>query len=414
VPTQSIEPSPTSTVAALLNSQPRGDSFSPTISPDGRYIAFVSQAQDLAGGKLPVCPDPSPQEGTIPCSEIFIYDRQSSTLSLVSVNSNGQPADENSFSPSISADGRWVAFASQAGNLDSVNAAQGGGVFVHDRQTGKTELVSANAIDPSISSDGRFVAFNQLGDWPSVSVLDRQTGNLVTPGGSSASTSAASLAPRLSANGRWLAFWSWNGDLVERDVEICGPSDTPYNCGDVFLYNGATGEIKRVKVGALYGLGMGSPTLSLSVDGRLVAFNDQLYDRLQGLTQPLCGRAEQACSGGALSSDGQVIAYRKAANFFRLDRRSGVAVQIDLDAQGVSSDAALIDYRISMEGESFEPGFDLSGDGRFIVFASTASNLHATDSATCSDGFFGAHNCYDIYLYDAQSTELEWISKPLP
>lgn len=417
-------PSPTETIAPTglpspaptrVESQPdsiyaHGDSYSPAITTDGRFVAFVSRGQDLAGGQLADCNDLGSQNVNIPCAGVFVYDRQTAALSLVSVSSQGDPADGDSASPAISADGRWVVFASRAANLDPAHANRDFGVFVHDRQTGETSLISANAIDPSISADGRFVAFNQLGDFPSISVYDRQTEKLVDASRSNNPADGASLVPRLSADGRWLAFWSWKSGLVERDEEVCGPSDAYYNCGDVFLYNGATGEMRRVKVSAPYGLGMGHPTLSISADGRLVAFDDQLYDRLQRYTQPLCGRGELACPGGALSANGRVIAYRSGANYFRFERGSDAPVQVDIDAQGQSSDAVPVDFRSTVEGETFEPGFALSADGRFVVFSSTASSLHPDDSASCSNGYFDAHNCYDIYLYDSQSGALEWIS----
>jgi Tol biopolymer transport system component len=108
-------------------------------------VAFTSAASNLVDGDT---------NGTY---DIFVHDRQMGQTSRVSVSSAGQEGNSRSFDPGISADGRYVAFRSNADNL--VEGDTNGGIFVHDRQTGQTGWLSHGGY-PSISADGRYVAFH--------------------------------------------------------------------------------------------------------------------------------------------------------------------------------------------------------------------------------------------------------------
>ncbi len=136
----------------------QGDSWSenPCLSADGRFVAFQSLGTNLVANDLNSAPD------------VFVHDRQTGATERVSVDSNGMEAGNSSFRPSISADGNLVAFWSYAANLVSgdTNAAQD--VFVHNRLNGGCERVSvdpgggqanSDSLWPTISQDGRFVAF---------------------------------------------------------------------------------------------------------------------------------------------------------------------------------------------------------------------------------------------------------------
>src|SRR5688572_15155819 len=135
----------------------------PAISGDGRYVAFVSEADNLVSGD---------RNGN---ADVFVRDRLLGTTERVSVNSAGEEADLGGEGPAISADGRFVAFQSQAQNL-----VPGGNpflfvdqIYVHDRQTGTTEIISVNDagqpgnslnVQADISADGRFVVFSSFAD----------------------------------------------------------------------------------------------------------------------------------------------------------------------------------------------------------------------------------------------------------
>ena len=152
------------------------------LSADGRYAAFSSKASNLV---------PADTNGA---TDIFVSDRQAGAVERVSLAPGGGEANADSSLPSLSADGRYVAFASRASNLVPGDANQLEDIFVHDRQTGQTQRVSiawdgaqANGLSnyAAISADGRFVAFvsaasnlvpgdtNRTED---VFLYDRQTG----------------------------------------------------------------------------------------------------------------------------------------------------------------------------------------------------------------------------------------------
>ena len=131
-----------------------------SISADGRYVAFKSVASNLVTGD------------TNTVRDIFVHDRLTGETTRVSVGSNGLPGNFGSDDPSISADGRYVLFRSQASNLVAGDANLTWDAFVHDRVTRATTLVSISSegvqgnadlggtqIRTSISADGRYVAF---------------------------------------------------------------------------------------------------------------------------------------------------------------------------------------------------------------------------------------------------------------
>jgi Tol biopolymer transport system component len=125
----------------------------PAVSADGRYVAFTSTASDLVPGD------------TNGDWDVFVRDVVGGTTEMVSVDSSGHGVDGRSIGPSISADGRLVAFSSTSISLPPAQLFARSRVFVHDRVTGETTLESVNAAaadggdDPHLSADGRFLAF---------------------------------------------------------------------------------------------------------------------------------------------------------------------------------------------------------------------------------------------------------------
>ncbi len=154
--------------ATTLPTGGNGGSTDPSISSDGRYVAFVSNATNLLPAGSP----------TVTGQQIYVHDRQLGVTSLVSINDSGAPATAGSIniSPSVNGNGRFIAFVSDATNL----GATGTQVYLRDTQVGgQTILISKNndpipiqgngdSDAPSISNDGCFVAFpsasTNLGD----------------------------------------------------------------------------------------------------------------------------------------------------------------------------------------------------------------------------------------------------------
>jgi Tol biopolymer transport system component len=171
-------------------------------------------------------------------ADIFVRDRWTGRTERVSVGAGGALADGWSESPAISADGRLVAFASWANNMVSGDADYTWDVFVRDRQTGRTERVSVSAggasptgssVSPAISGDGRFVAFQSTADnlvpggttgEPGVFLRDRESGTtqIVSIAHSGAQANGWSGSPAISGDGRLVAFASVASNLVAGDT----------------------------------------------------------------------------------------------------------------------------------------------------------------------------------------------------
>jgi Tol biopolymer transport system component len=287
-----------------------GASYVPAISGDGRFVAFASVATNLVPGD------------TNGGWDVFVHDRQTRATERVSVDSTGSQGNNttsaiwNSYRPAISADGRFVAFPSDATNLVPGDTNGRLDVFVHDRQTRTTERVSMDSagnpgnrdsIQPSISADGRFVAFGSdatnlvSGDtnwWADVFVHDRQTRTTERVSVDSAGTQgngSFSGEPSISADGRFVAFTSDARNLV--------PGDTNGINADVFVHDRQTRTTERVSVSSAGTQGnwfSGEP--SISADGRFVAFYSLadtlvLLDTNDQASWPSTRSSPTSCSG---------------------------------------------------------------------------------------------------------------------
>lgn len=247
-----------------------------SITPNGRYVTFVSIATNLVPGDT---------NGTW---DVFVRDMRTNTTSRVSVATDGTQGNGNSGlqGASISADGRYVTFESVASTFVPNDPIGTSDIFVHDRRSGSTTRVSvatdgtpANSIssDPVISGNGRYVAFNSFasnlvpndtnGDYD-IFLRDRWAGtttraSLSYTGGQANGRSLSRLA--MTPSGRYLAFTSEASNLV--------PDDTN-NLEDGFVRDLRTGTNSRVSVSST-GAQADRETffgMSISPDGRYVAF----------------------------------------------------------------------------------------------------------------------------------------------
>ena len=224
----------TELVSISLNSTPGfSDSSNPSISADGRFVAFTSNSKTLVAN--------SSSSGA--AVQVFVRDRNTGITELISVSPNGIPANKNSSETSISANGRFVSFSSVADNLVSGDSNAGQDIFVHDRKTGNTEIVSiandgaqatknssnaAISSFSSISANGRFVVFesrasNLVGADSNgkidIFIRDRDAG--VTERLSVSSTGVqgndSSARASISADAGSVVFWSFSSNLVDDD-----------------------------------------------------------------------------------------------------------------------------------------------------------------------------------------------------
>ncbi|MCC6407320.1 MAG: hypothetical protein IT453_09150 [Planctomycetes bacterium] len=261
-----------------------GHSFAPAISADGRFVAFHSVATNLVA------------VDTNGWSDVFVHDRQTAQTTRVDVGPLGAEGNANSTYASLSADGRYVAYQSLASNFVAVDTNSTWDVFVHDRQTGVTTCASLGLSGAAgagtsercaLSADGRFVAFDSgapdllAGDtngMPDVFVRDLATGtivrgNVAASGGQSASFA---IAPRLSANGRFVSFYTSASDLVLGDTN---------NAMDVFVRDLWLGVNSRASVDSQgVQANDNSQWPALSGDGRVVAFESHASNLTPGDT----------------------------------------------------------------------------------------------------------------------------------
>ena len=163
------------------------------------------------------------------CEDVFVHDRQTGSTQRVSVASDGSQGNSHSYWPSISADGRYVAFESYASNLVSWDTNGYIDIFLHDRQTGSTQCVSLSSDgsqgnneswSPSISADGRYVAF---ASWAS-NLVSGDTNNF--------------CGYTLEGVANILGFHSiFKHKIGDRSTNLATPSPEFYNCPDVFVHD---------------------------------------------------------------------------------------------------------------------------------------------------------------------------------
>jgi Tol biopolymer transport system component len=400
-------------------------SDSPEITPDGRYVAFLSAATNLVPGVRTL-------------GEIYVRDLVAGATFVVSTNARSVVSSPVSYGQVISDDGQFVAFESTSSTSPGLGFAALGFIFRYNLQTGTTERVYSNAIPASIgyryfhsldmTPDGRFIAFvgrpgtavqstnawvylwdgqtalttlvsadtngapptNSVCDWPTFDASGRfvaflsTANNLTTNAVSSgfhlyvrdlqqsattlidAGTSGASPtkdfmnAPRLSSDGRFVAFDCTDADLVPNDSN---------NAYDVFVHDLVSGANDLISA-RLQALPSATPTgtssgpvVSVNADGRYIAFASNAGNLVAGYSN----------------------IYR---GVFVRDLLSGTNLLISVDTNGVAG----------ADGMSAEPA--ISANGRYIVFTSSADNLVTGD----------INNAKDVFIRDLQTGATSLIS----
>ena len=310
----------------------------PAMSADGRFITFASARDDLV------------LEDTNGLQDIFVYDRSRDTTERVSVNSTGVQADGDCFSPTISADGRFVAFQSNATTL--VSDGLSGGSFILDRLTGTLERVgSATASTqsnesvwgPVVSGDGRFVAFWGFGDdlvpddtneATDVFVLNRLTGvtERVSVSTAGEEGNENSVVADISADGRFVAFLSMSTNLDDLDISgIVFPNIA------LFVRDRTLGTTRRASVSSTGDAAAEVDVASMSADGRFVIFSSSANNLVEPDTNGL------------------------ADDVFLHDLQSGETRMLTVNDTGQQGNTMPIDLA------------GLSRDGRVVVFEASTS-----------------------------------------
>lgn len=342
--------------------QVAGHSEAAVLSSTGRFVAFYSRATLLV-------PD-----DTNNIDDVFVRDLALGTIERVSLSTAGVAGNGHSDFPSISADGRYVAFRSAAFNFDPADVDPTQDIYVRDRQLGTTTLVSKDSLGvaapfgassyPAISANGRFVAFESLSkdlvesDTNGVSDVflhDRLTGstsrvslmNVTPPPPDKNQATAASFQATISGDGRYVAFSSDAGNLI--------PTDTNSK-RDIYVRDTLVGGTFRVGLGPAGVEGNDhSVTPEFSADGTVIVFNSSATNLVAGDT------------------NGQ-------SDVFACVLATGVTERVSVSTAGV-------------QGNQFSHYPDVSDDGRYVAFESGSNTLITGDT----------NSERDIFVHDRQT-----------
>ncbi|MGQ0551685.1 MAG: TolB family protein [Planctomycetota bacterium] len=385
-----------------------GDSRDAALSADGRFLTFLSNAPDLVPGD------------TNEVMDAFVRDIVLGTTERVNVSSLGVQANAHATRPRISADGRFVVFSSAATTLVPGDTNGTEDVFVRDRALGETVRVSTSSggaqannfsFLPDISADGRFVSFHSYasnlvtGDtngFSDVFVHDRVTAETrrVSVDSAGVQNSGTSYGAAISSDGRYIAFRSSAADLV--------PGDTN-GTWDIFVHDTLTGAMECVSVSSAGQLGdRASDAPALSADGRWIAYHSSatnlvagdtnnvpdvfLRDRLLAATT----RVSQSTAGAQgddqsrlpqLSGDGRYVVYQSAASNLVVPTEMLSGMQAYLRDAATGTTTRLSQSASGQEANGWAANPILSADGRYAAFDSTADNLVAGDDNTDFDVF---------------------------
>jgi hypothetical protein len=317
-----------------------GSSTQPAISADGRYVAFVTASNTIS------------DEGGTDNQDVYVRDTLTNKTRLISRSKANGAANGTSNQPAISPDGRFVAFSSNANNLSPFDADGTRDIYVHDRVSRDSQLVSigidgvpalGDSTNPDISIGGGVVTYASTaanlatGDAPllsdvfAIDVKALKT-TLISRGSgvNGASPVAASFAPSISADGRYIAF--------ESDANLTSGANLLFR--DVFVRDRTTND-----------------TI--------------LVSRQNG---PSGAAADLASDQASISADGGFVAFRSAGtNLSTLDRDPDTDVFVRDLSDGALSLASRAKEGPAANGPSSEPA--LAAAAISVTYASRATNL---------------------------------------
>ncbi|MBI1851940.1 MAG: PD40 domain-containing protein [Planctomycetes bacterium] len=407
-----VAQSTTRASVATNGDESNGYSYLASITPDGRYVVFSSDAQNLVPG------------GIINYGNLFVRDRESGVTTLDSVDSGGAPFGVVAYATSISADGRYLVFE-----------ASGGDKWIRDRVAASSILIGRvtgfTNEHPTISGDGRFVVFQSDGDYvvpgdtnhaTDVFVYDRDAdgnGLFDEPGyvmthrvsvnatGAQANRSSwLGLADgkSISEDGRFVVFSSYATNLAGSDTN---------DRTDIFVHDDVSGGIVRVSVGSAGEEANGSSDdSSISSDGRFVVFSSVAsnlvpndtngvadvfwHDLMTGSTQRVSlthtgNQLGTPSSAPRISPGGRYVAFESADAFVVSNDRNGVGDVFVRDMELGFTRRVSVDSS-GNEGNGISREASLSSSGRFVAFAGGATNLVPSDT----------NDSWDVFVRDAR------------
>lgn len=380
------------------------DALYPSIASNGQFIAFSSVSSNLVGND------------TNSRSDVFLRGLglgvpRLGVTRLVSVNTNAVAAG-NSGAPVLSADGRWVAFESAAPDLVSNDGNQVRDVFVRDLVSNVTALVSVDAagtgsgndqsMSPAISADGRCVAFLTR----AMSLLGDATNSVMWSG------SEVCVRDMVAGHTRWvsLGVGACSPPVLSADGRVVVFGATPKGLGPRLYRH----ELETTNTTLVSSNGSGTSLPGVSADGRLVVYESEtnvfVWDALTGtnelvsVNQSGSGPGNGPSHSPVMTPDGTRVAFLSSATDLVTNPVSG---QVQLYVRDrVAGTTRLVS--VSLDGVD---GADLSGvvpaisdDGRWVAFDSADGHLVAGDSNQARDVF--------VRNLDAQTTRLVSVADP--
>ncbi|UCB56134.1 MAG: Ig-like domain-containing protein [Thiotrichales bacterium] len=326
-----------------------------SIDGNGRFVVFESEATNLTTAST-----------TLNRNHIYRKDNITGEVLLVSSDAVGLEANNNSFSPRISDDGRFVVFMSNATNLSSIFTGGTLQVFIKDMDDGSVDLVSRDASglvvanntaeNPDVSNDGRFVVFESratnlsllnLNGATQIFIKDMSDDSVAMVSRNTTQTAGGtgdSNRPRMSPDARFIVFDSIAGSSIVA---------TATSIRSVYLVDTSAPtvtELVSVDSSGVQGNGA-SVNASISDDGTFIAFESQATNLITGDTN------------GALS------------DIFRRDRTSPGLTELVSTADGITS------------GDDASIGASISANGSFVAFESASTNLVTETNLGLTDIF---------------------------
>lgn len=416
------DPPPVSNTLVLVSDTSGGTdghSGAARLSSSANYVAFESEASNLTG-----------VDGN-GASDVFLYLRSSNAFQLISQNMSGASGNGPSMGASISADGDIVSFESAAGDLvpsDPNGAASD--LFVYERSTSTLLRVglstdgfgpNAGISEPEVSADGSAVAFSSVstnlianddnGSVRDIFVVRLATGNveLVSVSIDANGANGPSSSPDISNTGRYVVFESEASDLVS--------SDPNSSVSDIFLFDTQGATMQLVSTSDADEAANGAcHAPAISNDGRFIAFHsvattldgtdgnggtrdiyqyDRFFDELIRISESATGGAANGASGyPRYSSEGTFLVFESfASNIVSTDTNGSVADVFIRDQ--VSGNVAALSTRGGETGDGHSLMPAISPDGAFVVFESFAEDLHSEDDNGATGDVFLANNPLD-------------------
>ena len=384
-------------------------SFSPHICEDGRYVVFASLASNLVGFD------------TNGASDIFIHDRQALTTTRISVSASGTQGNAESSAPVVSSNGRYVAFVSSASNLVSVDTNNASDIFVYDRDAAASTIVTRASVgaanlqadgasfNPSISADGRFIVFESDAANLVVGDTNAKRDIFLYDLQNSTTTRLSVTADALEANNN-----SYNGVISSDGSTIAFESDASNIVPDgnlkrdVFTYTRASGVVTRVSVDTA-GVEANGDSLgaSLSSTGRYVTFESSatnlvtadligindvfVRDREGSTTRRASINSSGAESDGASSEtfealDGSRTLFSSASsNLVASDTNAKSDIFAFNPAAGSVTRVSVLPSGLQTTNNSNSG--TLSSNSQYMAFASEEENLITADTNKATDIF---------------------------